>query len=229
MTERKHLPILSPGGLCSALLDLLFPPRCPFCHKLLAVGERGLCSACQKDLPWLTGAEAGQKGEFYRLCVSPLRYQGQVRASIHRYKFKGSRGYAGIYGALVAQCVADNLEGEYDLISWVPLSKKRRRERGYDQARLLAEAAVRVLGTSAAETLRKKRHTGAQSSLKGEAERRANVLGAYEVTDEALVAGKRVLLVDDVLTTGSTLSECARALRTAGAKEVVCATLARVK
>ena len=79
MTERKHLPILSPGGLCSALLDLLFPPRCPFCHKLLAVGERGLCSACQKDLPWLTGAEAGQKGEFYRLCVSPLRYQGQVR------------------------------------------------------------------------------------------------------------------------------------------------------
>lgn len=216
-------------GFFSALLDLLFPPRCPFCQKLLAEGEAGLCSACQKNLPWLTGAEAEQKGEFYRRCVSPLRYQGEVRASIHRYKFKGRRGYAGVYGALVAQCIADHLAGEYDLITWVPLSARRRRKRGYDQAALLAGAAGRMLNVEAVPTLGKKRDTPAQSGLKGEARRRANVLGAYDVLNSVQVSGRRVLLVDDVLTTGATLSECARVLRTAGATQVVCATLARTQ
>lgn len=214
---------------CSALLDLLFPPRCPFCQKLLAKGEAGLCNLCQKDLPWLMGAEGEQKGEFYKVCVSPLRYQGEVRASIHRYKFGGSRAYGTLYGTLVAQCVADRLAGEYDLITWVPLSARRRRARGYDQAHLLARSAARALGEEAIPTLWKKRHNEAQSSLKGEAPRRANVLGAYEVLPTADLAGRRVLLLDDVLTTGATLAECARVLRTAGAAQVVCATLARAK
>ncbi len=211
----------------SALLDLLFPPKCAFCGKLLKRGERGMCAKCQAALPWLAGAAAEQKGEFYKVCVSPLRYQGEVRASIHRYKFKGGRGYAGLYGTLVAQCVKDHLAGEYDLITWAPLSDKRKRERGYDQAFLLAQAAALELDTAAVELLRKARHTGAQSGVKGEAQRRANVLGAYEVVDGELAEGRRILLIDDVVTTGATLSECARALRTAGAKEVVCATLAR--
>ncbi len=213
--------------LFSALLDLFFPPRCPFCRKLLAKGEAGLCAACQKDLPWLTGAEAEQKGEFYRVCVSPLRYQGEVRTSIHRYKFEGARGYAGLYGTLVAQCVNDHLAGEYDLITWVPLSARRLRKRGYDQARLLAMAAGKSLGLEGVPTLRKKHEIPAQSGLKGAASRRANVLGVYQALDPAALAGKRILLVDDVLTTGATLGECARTLRTAGAERVVCVTLAR--
>lgn len=215
--------------LLSALLDLLFPPKCAFCRKLLGRGERGMCAKCQASLPWLTGSAAEQRGEFYKLCVSPLRYQGEVRASIHRYKFKGGQGYAGLYGALVAQCVKDHLEGEYDLITWAPLSDERKRERGYDQAFLLAQAAALELDAAAVELLRKRRHTDAQSGVKGEAQRRANVLGAYEVVDGELAEGKRILLIDDVVTTGATLSECARTLRTAGAKEVVCATLAQAR
>ena len=81
----------------------------------------------------------------------------------------------------------------------------------------------------AVETLRKSRHTDAQSGLEGEAERRANVLGAYTAVDPELLAGKRVLLIDDVVTTGATFSECARVLRTMGAKDVVCAALARAR
>lgn len=211
----------------SAFLDLLFPPKCAFCKGLLKRGERGLCANCQTTLPWLTGSAAEQHGEFYRVCVSPLHYQGEVRASIHRYKFKGGQGYAGLYGALVAQCVKDHLAGAYDLITWAPLSDKRKRERGYDQAFLLAQATALELDAAAVELLRKSRHTDAQSGVKGEAERRANVLGAYEVVDGELAEGRRVLLIDDVVTTGATLSECARILRTAGAKEVVCATLAQ--
>ena len=217
------------SGPMSWLLDLLFPPRCVFCGKLLATGERDFCARCQRELPWLEGPAAEQTGEFFSLCAAPLRYQGVVRDSIRRYKFKGRQGYHKAYGKLVAQCVHDHLAGKYDLITWVPLSEKRKRERGYDQAFLLASAAALELGDVAVETLRKSRHTDAQSGLEGEAERRANVLGAYAAVDPELLAGKRVLLIDDVVTTGATFSECARVLRTMGAKDVVCAALARAR
>ena len=211
-----------------ALLDLLFPPRCVFCRRLLHRGEEGICHRCQQELPWALGAEAEQTGEFFSLCASPLWYQDQVRASFHRSKFKGVRGYSRTYGRLVAQCVQDHLAGRYDLITWVPLSRARLRQRGYDQAMLLASAAALALDDVAAETLCKVRDTEAQSGLgKNDASRRANVLSAYQVTDPALVEGRRVLLIDDIVTTGSTLSECARVLRTAGATDVVCAALAR--
>ena len=217
------------SGPMSWLLDLLFPPRCVFCGKLLATGERDFCARCQRELPWLEGPAAEQKGEFFSLCAAPLRYQDTVRDSIRRYKFKGRQGYHKAYGKLVAQCVHDHLAGKYDLITWVPLSEKRKKERGYDQAFLLASAAALELGDVAVETLRKSRHTDAQSGLEGEAERRANVLGAYTAVDPELVAGRRILLIDDVVTTGSTFSECARVLRTRGAKDVVCAALARAR
>ena len=98
-----------------------------------------------------------------------------------------------------------------------------------DQAFLLASAAALELGDVAVETLRKGRNTQAQSGLSDDAARRANVLGAYTIVDPELVEGKRVLLIDDVVTTGSTFSECARVLRSAGAAGVVCATLARAR
>ena len=184
----------------------------------------------QRELPWLTGGEAELTGEFFSLCASPLAYRDQVRDSIRRYKFKGRQGYHKTYGRLVAQCVHDHLAGRYDLITWVPLSEQRRKARGYDQAMLLAEAAALELGDVAAETLAKVRDTSAQSGLgKDDSARRANVLGAYRPTDPELIAGQRILLMDDVVTTGSTLSECARTLRTTGAADVVCVTLARAR
>ena len=217
-------------GPVEVLLDLIFPPKCVFCRKLLRRGEDGICAGCQEHLPWRLGPEAEQTLEFISLCASPLWYQDQVRESFHRYKFKGSRGYAGVYGRLMSQCVRDHLAGRYDLITWVPLSAQRRKARGYDQAMLLAQAAALELGDVAAETLAKVRDTDAQSGLgKDDSARRANVLGAYRPTDPELVAGRRILLIDDVVTTGSTLSECARTLRTAGAADVVCVTLARAR
>lgn len=217
------------SGPLGFVLDLLFPPKCVFCGKVLDTGEDGLCARCQRELPWLTDGEAELTGEFFSLCAAPLRYQDKVRDSVRRYKFKGRRGYHKLYGRLVAQCVHDHLAGRYDLITWVPLSPQRKKERGYDQAFLLASAAALELGEVAVETLRKERNTDPQSGLTEDAQRRANVLGAYTPVDPDLVAGKRVLLIDDVVTTGSTLSECARMLRTMGAEDVVCAALARAR
>ena len=211
----------------SALLDLLFPPRCPFCRRLLTERHALLCPDCQRTLPWLEGDSARRTGEFFGVCVSPLAYRGPVREAVHRYKFSGSRSYARPFGQLMAQCVRDQLDGRFDCVTWAPLSARRLRQRGYDQAMLLASAAALALDDVAAETLCKVRDTEAQSGLgKNDASRRANVLSAYQVTDPALVEGRRVLLIDDIVTTGSTLSECARVLRTAGATDVVCAALA---
>lgn len=210
----------------SSLFDLLFPPKCPFCGRLLEEGQTLLCSDCQRDLPWTQGKAGERKGEFITVCVAPLWYRDTVRESHHRFKFYGVRAYTRPYVTLMAQCVNDHLDGEFDVLTWAPVSWWRRYRRGYDQAQLLAERLAAELDMPCQRLLRKKRHTKAQSSLKSASERRANVLGAYAVRCAEQVQGKRVLLVDDVMTSGATLSECARILLTAGAKQVSCVTLA---
>lgn len=212
--------------LWTALLDLLYPPRCAFCHRFVQSSAVTICEDCRKSLPYTTNS-GRQKADFVAACVSPLYYEDDVRASLLRFKFHGATGYAKAYAPLLADCIRTCLEGEYDLITWVPLSPRRLRQRGYDQARLLAEAAAAALDTTAAGTLKKIRHTAAQSQTGSAEKRRANISGAYQVLDTSCVADKRILLIDDIVTTGSTLSECARTLGLAGAEQVVCATVAR--
>ena len=185
-----------------------------------------LCPDCQRDLPWTQGVQGERKGEFFTLCTAPLWYRDRVRESHHRYKFSGVRAYAEPYATLMSQCVADHLYDRFDIITWIPISRRRLRKRGYDQSQLLAQRIADKLDVPCVRMLKKIRHTKAQSKLKGESERRANVLGAYAVCPDVSVEGRRILLVDDVLTTGATISECARMLLTAGAKQVVCVTLA---
>lgn len=215
------------GRFLESILDLLFPPKCIFCRKILPSGKRDICPACMKELPFLEGTRRRQKGDFFKECVSVLEYEGKVRDSIHRFKFSGCSNYCGGYAKLLSAVIREELDGKYDIITWVPLSALRERERGYDQAMLLAMAAAVELGDVAVETLKKTRDVKAQSTIGGKDRRAANILGAYEVTDRELVDGKHVLLIDDVITTGSTLSECARMLRMAGAESVVCATVAK--
>lgn len=213
-------------GFISSLLDLLFPPKCVFCGRVLNAGDDGWCDKCTEALPFTDNC-GKQDGERYSFCISPLYYRGVVRKSVLRFKFRNAPAYAEIYGKLLADCIRQCEELEYDLISWVPLSSKRKRSRGYDQAMLLALATALELDDVAAETLSKPHDVQAQSELGGRAERSANISGAYEVFDLELVAGKRILLIDDVITTGSTLSECAKVLLAAGAVSVFCAALAR--
>lgn len=201
------------------LLDLLFPPKCPFCRRLLDSGDV-LCPKCQRDLPWTQGAQGEKSVEFLDSCVAPLWYEGDVRHSHHRYKFSGQCAYADPYSLLMSQCASDRLDDAFDVVCWAPLSRKRRRKRGYDQSQLLAVGVAKRLGLPVIPLLDKIRDTPAQSGQTDAAARRANVLGAYRLHGEGQVAGKRILLVDDVATTGATLSECARVLRTAGAVKI---------
>ena len=216
-------------GALTSFLDILFPPRCIFCRRFLKSGQRmQICDECKRTLPYTSGG--GEKtGEFFTVCVAPLYYEGNVRESLLRFKFKDATGYAEEYGKLLADCIRENLAGRYDLISWVPLSRERLKERGYDQAMLLALAAALELDDVAVSTLEKPLDAEKQSTMGSAEKRRANIAGAYKAADPELVEGRRILLIDDIVTTGSTLSECAKTLLAAGAKEVLCAAVARTR
>lgn len=210
------------------LLDLLFPSRCVFCRQFLPPGPPRICERCNETLP-RTSDGGRRRGDFFSECVSALYYEGAVREAIHRYKFEGAQAYAPAFGELLAACIYEDLEGEYDILSWVPLDPGRRRKRGYDQAELLARRVGELTGIPAAPLLEKTRQTGTQSRIEDEAERRANVAGVYRVLPDADVKGKRIVLVDDIVTSGATLAECAACLRDAGAGSVVALTLAKAR
>lgn len=204
-----------------ALLDLLFPPKCAFCGEH---GIHGVCAKCEKALPYCQTPLHERTG--IGICVAPLRYDGAVRESLLRFKFHGGRGNAEGYGAVLAQAVAEQCGGAFDLVTYVPVSDRRARERGYDQAFLLAKETCRTWDTEPVTLLKKKRDNPAQSSLTSAEERRANVLGVYEAKNVESIKNAHILLIDDILTTGATLRECVRVLKEAGAQSVLCATLA---
>ena len=168
-----------------------------------------------------------QRGNFFTACLSPLYYEREVRDALLRYKFQQRSAYCEAFGVLLADCVAEFLDAEVDLVSWVPLSRKRLKKRGYDQAQLLSQAVARELDLPCVPVLEKTVHTQQQSKTGSAEKRRANISGAYRVLPGAEVSGKTVLLIDDIVTTGATFSECARMLCMAGANRVFCAALAR--
>ena len=208
--------------LIESFLDLLFPPKCPFCGKLTETP--GICPDCQKILPWVADGDIVWELPGGVRCAAPLWYEGTVRDALLRFKFHGASALARPLGELMAQCAAEHFSGEFDTLTWVPVSRRRLRQRGYDQSELLARSAGAVWGVRPERLLVKHADNPAQSGLESAAARAENVRDVYRAQH---TAGKRVLLVDDIFTTGATLSACVQALRQAGAAAVVCVTAAR--
>ena len=205
------------------LLDFVFPPRCPFCGAILVRDGDVICSRCRKDLPW--AADRPRKATFVKSVTAPLYYEGNVRYSILNFKFRATPARGRAYGRLVGEAV--KRQGiDFDVLTWVPLSRQRLRHRGYDQAELIARGAGEVLGREPVPLLQKKRDVPPQSRIRTPEARRANISGCYEVADPRSAEGRRILLVDDIITTGSTVSECARMLMLSGAKQVSAAAVA---
>ncbi|MDO4815326.1 MAG: ComF family protein [Bacillota bacterium] len=208
------------------VLDWFFPSKCVFCRRVL--DNRDICHECAAKLPYTTGDSISQKFNHVKSCVSPLYYDGVVREAILRYKFWGLQVYAHRFGLIMSDCIENNLDcGDIDVISWVPLSRKRLRKRGYNQAQLLAETVSDKLDIPCVPTLKKIVDNPAQSGTKSSDARKKNVKGVYAYDSAIDLNGKSVLLIDDVVTTGATLSECAKTLKDAGAIYIYCATVAR--
>ena len=206
------------------ILQFLFPPKCILCRKLLSKEETDLCRDCREHQPEFGTHKI--KLSFLAQWTGLWYYKENVRLSILRYKFSGRRSYAAAYGRLLAMKLQKEGWDTPDLLTWVPISRQRKRRRGYDQVELFGKVLAEELGLELVPVLKKIRNTKPQSTMGSISHRKANIMGAFVVTQPELVRGKCVLLLDDIVTTGATASECARVLLTAGAKEVKLATLA---
>jgi ComF family protein len=225
--------------LTGILVDLFFPPRCLVCGKL----GQWLHPDCRKSLPYISqpycpvcGAPFNGLRCYSPLCNMPSRYLdaagsvfmhiGAIRQSVLKLKYRGVRAVAGVLGAEMAEVI--NQRGWLDsaLLVPVPLHSTHLRERGYNQAGLLAESVSKACKLAIDEIhLVRVRQTRSQVGL-GLHERAENVANAFEWRGASL-AGKNILLVDDVCTTGATLNACATALKGAGANHVRAITLTR--
>lgn len=213
--------------LLQRLWKLLFPPKCILCRKVLEKDETDLCRHCRIDSPECNSS--ARKLPHISKWAAVWYYEGTVRESILRFKFRGVRSYAPAYGRLMAMALQRQEMQNFDLLTWVPTGRWRKLRRGYDQVELLARAVGNELGVEPVSLLKKVRNNPPQSGITGDAQRRANVLGVYRVRDVKVLAEKRILLLDDVITTGATVGEAARVLLTAGAKEVYCGAVAMAR
>lgn len=209
------------------LMDVLFPPKCVLCGCVLDKGEIDLCRQCRTEAP--EHPQGNLKFQFLDSFASVWYYEGKVRASLLRYKFYGKRSYAKSYGRLLAMKLRQVYPEGFDLLTWIPTSTMRKFTRGYDQVELIARGVGQELGMEPKKLLKKRRNNPPQSGIEGYAKRRANVLGVYQAVHPEEITGKRILLLDDILTTGATAGEAARVLLTAGAAEVHCGVIAATR
>lgn len=234
------------GGVWATLLSSLAPPRCRLCQKpLFNHANPFLCPDCAASLEWIgkgacrgcgfpAGPHASHAGNCFRCrgkrlnltaAAAVVRYRGGARSLVLALKFRGETEIARPIARLMAERLKTAEFGKIDVLLPVSLHPSRRRARGFDQADLLC----RFLGASTGlpverRLLRRTRLTRPQSTLRRE-DRLENMRGAFQASPAT--AGRSVLLVDDVMTTGATMAECSRALREAGASRVYALVFAR--
>lgn len=219
MTEHKCL-------LCG--VDI-FDNATGFCEKCVAkvVFNNGhTCLRCgTKILPTQSFcANCNFDTVYFDKAYSPFCYEGDFVKLIYQIKFGGHAGIVDVLANYVA-FVVNKYQIEFDEVCYVPMTAQSQKERGYNQAQLLAQAYCSLIDKAPLDALVKKKQTQRQEML-GRAERKKNVDNAFAVADKSKIKNKAILLIDDVKTTGATLNNCAKALKRAGATSVVCVTLA---
>lgn len=211
------------SDLLGDLLALLFPPRCAVCRRPLVQGERDICTFCRATAP-LTGYWREADNPVWRKCrafVPVVRASALLffvrgsgwRELIHGFKYRGAWRWARTMGAWYGGLLRDSgLYGDVDAVVPLPLHPLKRCRRGYNQSEYIAEGIAAQLGVGVdRRSVRRCRNTAAQA-LRPRRERARNVEGAFAVRRPERLAGRHILLVDDVMTTGSTLLSCAEAI-----------------
>ncbi|HEX3027937.1 MAG TPA: ComF family protein [Clostridia bacterium] len=216
--------------MIESLIKIIFPPKCIFCGTLLSP-DSGLeiCGSCYDRIPFISITHEKLLKTYGYLddVICTCEYSGIIKESLIRYKFFDKSSYYRTFAQLLAQKVKKMTNyHEFDIITGVPLHKDREKKRGYNQSILISKILGRETGIREKPNLLKRIRSTNSQSLLSKDERCLNVKGAFSVSDAAQLHDKSILLVDDVMTTGSTLEECARVLKDSGARSVTAAVIA---
>jgi competence protein ComFC len=208
-------------------LNLLYPLHCLGCETPLeAVNELHLCGRCIASINH-NAMPPFELDDLPVLAYSACLYDGALKELVHAFKYKGKTALAKIFSKLMIDHIKDNPEiADVDLVTVVPLHRERLREREFNQSLLIAGPISKEYSLVLTNTLEKTRKTRYQNELL-KSERLKNLKDAFSVSPRADIKDKRILLIDDIMTTGSTLGECAKTLLAGGVKSVKCFTLAR--
>ena len=207
------------------LTAVLYPDICPYCREVIN-HEDFACEKCRKkfkDITYKRYAKGGYP------CVSAAPYDDFYATAIRAFKFHDMKQFDYQFALSMAKVIKDSYQDtDFDFITFVPLHRKRLKERGYNQSELLAICLSEILNIPCIETLIKTRNTKPQHKVKGR-KRAANVKGAYKAIDKEAVINKTILLIDDIITTGNTLGECAKTLGYHHSTKIYCATFAETQ
>ncbi|MDE7439478.1 MAG: ComF family protein [Clostridia bacterium] len=216
------------GFTCDACgIETFGSNLCPDCLKKTTFNDKCCCPICgRKTVRYEICIECKAKPPLFEIAVSPLIYEGTAVKLI--YKFKNGDAYLKDYFAdLIVKKLADT-NAEIDYVTFVPMTKKAERKRGYNQARLLAESISERLNIPLVSVIEKIKDTSEQKSLSGK-ERAKNLAGSFKAQSGRPLLDKNVLLVDDILTTGATADAVCYKLFTTGVTKVFLATVASVE
>ncbi|MBO5378048.1 MAG: ComF family protein [Ruminiclostridium sp.] len=206
-------------------INIIYPNICPCCETIIEY-DGDFCDKCRnKILPYDSDFIIKHVDEFTAYCY----YEGIIRHAIRKYKItaKGNSYYA--FAFSIAQTLRrKRLTNGLDGIVYIPMTKAAQNERGYNQVKLMAKELHSLLDIPVYDALVKIRNTKSQKSVSAEA-RRSNLKNAFAISDKVDIKGKRLLLIDDVCTTGNTISEAARILKEAGADMVIAASFAKTR
>lgn len=207
-------------------MNIIYPPTCGICGKL---NENFLCNKCKKHLETQAKFSIDKyENNYFRQHLYIFEYQGMIRKVILDYKFNDkSYLYKTIVNFLLKNEKFFKILKSYDTIIPAPINKKRNKQRGYNQSYLLSKEIAKSIGiTLENNCLYKTKNIIEQSKLNKE-ERQRNIQGAYELIHPERLKNKKILLLDDIYTTGSTANECCKVLSTANPKEIDVFTIAK--
>ncbi len=234
----------------SEISDALFPPLCIACSDVLAIAEEKVfCRECRKRITYLTQSHCPVCGiifpdspagnhlcgpclenkPHYTFARAALAYDGIIHDAIHQFKYGRNLACGKALACLLSDFYFPDMDwNAYDIIIPVPLHIRRLRTRGFNQSLILAHALGKKHGLRVDFSLLKRSKLTLTQTGLDKKERENNIKRAFEVTSPDLIEAKNIILVDDVLTTGATINECAKTLKKAGARQVAAITLARV-
>ena len=210
------------------LINLIFPPKCIFCNNILELNsDIYICKECFKNIPFIDSIQILRgTSDYYDDIVCICEYSGIIRDALVKFKFFNKPSYYKTFAKMLAIKIKETNWQEIDIIVGIPLYFEKEQKRGYNQSYLISKALSKELGVAEGTSfVTRVRDTGSQSLL-AKNQRISNIKDAFKVNVINGVNGKTILLIDDILTTGSTINECSKALKQAGARKVIAAVVA---